>query len=63
MALHTDAGCTKKTGATQSGTDGDGDCGTTTGCVVTDKSTASFGEAFATAGGGVWATQFDSSGI
>lgn len=64
MALHADKGCVKASGgAAQSGTDGDGDCGTAAGCTVTEKSTSSFGEAFAKAGGGVWATQFAENGI
>jgi hypothetical protein len=63
MALHTGSGCTKVTGLTQSGTDGAADCGTSAGCTVTDSSDKSFGAGFAAAGGGVWATQFDSTGI
>lgn len=50
-----------------SGLNGNGenasDCSTGSGCVVTETKTASFGSAFAQNGGGVWATQFDVSGI
>jgi len=63
MALHTLAGCTKATDATQSGTNGATDCSTSAGCIVADSNQNSVGAAFAAAGGGVWATQFDTSGV
>lgn len=53
MAIHTSSGCT------QSGTD----CSQGAGCTVGEKSDGSYGSAFASAGGGVWATQFDTTGI
>ena len=53
MAIHASTGCT------QNGTD----CSTGSGCTATDPSDASYGDNFATAGGGVWATQFDTTGI
>ncbi len=53
MAIHTSSGCT------QSGTD----CSQGAGCTITDKSEKSYGAEFASAGGGVWATQFDKTGI
>ena len=53
MAIHTSTGCTVS-GA---------DCSQGSGCTVTEKQTSSYGQAFATAGGGVWATQFDTTGI
>jgi hypothetical protein len=39
------------------------DCSTAAGCVVEDASPVSFGAGFAAAGGGVWAAQFDVSGV
>ncbi|RPD78311.1 hypothetical protein L226DRAFT_481036 [Lentinus tigrinus ALCF2SS1-7] len=53
MAIHTLSGCT------QSGTD----CSQGAGCTVGEKADNSYGSAFASAGGGVWATQFDTTGI
>ncbi|PIL34113.1 hypothetical protein GSI_03824 [Ganoderma sinense ZZ0214-1] len=53
MAIHTSTGCTV------SGTD----CSQGSGCTVMEKQANSYGQAFATAGGGVWATQFDTTGI
>lgn len=53
MAIHTSGGCTV------SGTD----CSQGSGCTVSEKQPNSYGQAFATAGGGVWATQFDTTGI
>ncbi|KAM5531858.1 hypothetical protein V8D89_014488 [Ganoderma adspersum] len=53
MAIHTSTGCTVS-GA---------DCSQGSGCTVTEKQSNSYGQAFATAGGGVWATQFDTTGI
>ncbi|KAI0791069.1 concanavalin A-like lectin/glucanase domain-containing protein [Abortiporus biennis] len=65
MALHTFAGCTAATGTTQTGITGDTNCNSTTGsgCTVGESNTNSFGANFASSGGGVWATQFDASGI
>lgn len=53
MAIHTSSGCTV------SGVD----CSQGSGCTVSEKQDNSYGQAFATAGGGVWATQFDTTGI
>jgi len=39
------------------------DCSQPTGCFVSETSPNSYGQGFATAGGGVWATQFDVAGI
>lgn len=39
------------------------DCSTGAGCTVTETKSGSFGSAFAQAGGGVWATQFDIAGV
>lgn len=76
MALHTLPGCFHTTPPDQLGTsagtgnngmNGGGqnasDCSTASGCVVTETKNASYGSAFAENGGGVWATQFDVSGI
>ena len=53
MAIHTGGTCS------QSGTN----CSTTSGCTAQDKSDKSYGDAFSNAGGGVWAAQFDTTGI
>jgi hypothetical protein len=65
MALHTNVNgtCTKTTGSKQTGKDAAPNCATATGCTVVDPAQNSWGEAFAAAQGGVWATQFDTSGI
>ncbi|KAJ3475280.1 hypothetical protein NLI96_g11942 [Meripilus lineatus] len=65
MALHSYAGCTAASGTTQTGRAGNLNCNSTdgAGCTVTETSPNSFGAGFASAGGGVWATQFDSSGV
>ncbi|KAI0354210.1 hypothetical protein OH77DRAFT_1405538 [Trametes cingulata] len=63
MALHTQNGCTQPASVAQTGTTGNTNCSTDAGCTVAEKQPNSFGESFASAGGGVWATQFDSSGI
>lgn len=62
MALHTQTGCTKVAGANQTGTDAVADCSQSAGCTVEETNKGSVGAAFASAGGGVWATQFDTSG-
>ncbi|KAI1796360.1 concanavalin A-like lectin/glucanase domain-containing protein [Ganoderma leucocontextum] len=53
MALHTSTGCTVNST----------DCSQSSGCTVTETQDNSYGQGFATAGGGVWATQFDTTGI
>ena len=63
MALHTTGGCIHDANATQTGSNSWTDCSKNTGCVVQETKANSFGEGFATAGGGVWATQFDVTGI
>ncbi|TCD60606.1 hypothetical protein EIP91_009772 [Steccherinum ochraceum] len=66
MALHTFAGCTASGGSgAMTGALGDTNCNSTTGsgCTVGEKTGNSFGQGFAAGGGGVWATQFDTSGI
>ncbi|GJE86443.1 glycoside hydrolase family 16 protein [Phanerochaete sordida] len=63
MALHTTAGCFKDASAAETGRIGGLNCGTGSGCVVVETAPNSYESGFAAAGGGVWATQFDVSGI
>ncbi|KAL6305987.1 concanavalin A-like lectin/glucanase domain-containing protein [Sparassis latifolia] len=65
MALHTVAGCMHNLTdpALQTGYNGGLDCGTGSGCVVSENAPNSYQAGFAAAGGGVWATQFDVSGV
>ncbi|KAI0743871.1 concanavalin A-like lectin/glucanase domain-containing protein [Daedaleopsis nitida] len=53
MAIHSSSGCTAS----------GNDCSQGAGCTVGEKSDKSYGKEFAAAGGGVWATQFDTTGI
>ncbi|KAH9174700.1 glycoside hydrolase family 16 protein [Lactarius sanguifluus] len=62
-ALHTLPGCSQPLGVVQTGVSGATDCSQPSGCIVSETSPNSFNEGFATAGGGVWATQFDVAGI
>ena len=63
MALHAQTGCTQASSVTQSGTTGGTNCTDGSGCTVGENQANSYGDSFANAGGGVWATQFDVSGI
>jgi len=68
MGLHTEPGCTVVNPVqASSSTQTSKDCSYLTnknqGCLVTDGNTASYGQAFAAAGGGVWVTEFATSGI
>ncbi len=63
MALHTTTGCLKDDTVPQTGHNVGQDCGTGSGCVVIQSEQNTYGAAFAANGGGVWATQFDVSGI
>jgi len=64
MAIHTTPGCTQNGSSPQLGTFGsDTDCSMASGCTVMETSPNSYLESFATAGGGVWATQFEADGI
>jgi len=63
MALHTGPRCITPINAYQSGRALNKDCSSNEGCTVGDVNTASYGKAFADAGGGVWVTQFKTSGI
>lgn len=62
-ALHTTDGCLKQPEVAQTGRNTWTDCSKGSGCVVAETKPNSYGSGFATAGGGVWATQFDVSGI
>ncbi|ESK90838.1 glycoside hydrolase family 16 protein [Moniliophthora roreri MCA 2997] len=63
IALHSLPGCFKSDPPTQLGRTLVHDCSTPSGCTVQELQPNSFGPGFAAAGGGVWATQFDVSGI
>ncbi|KAL0958359.1 hypothetical protein HGRIS_000501 [Hohenbuehelia grisea] len=63
MSLHTLPGCTHSTPPNQLGTSAELDCSQAAGCVVSETQPNSYGPAFAAAGGGVFAAQFDVSGI
>ena len=63
MALHTLPGCSRSPPPEQDGVDDDLDCSTAAGCIVRESTPNSFGTGFNDVGGGVWATQFDVSGI
>ncbi|KAJ9115881.1 hypothetical protein QFC22_005023 [Naganishia vaughanmartiniae] len=69
MALHTNDGCTlvKDSSAPFTGAVNYTDCyveaNDNSGCTVIDGNSTSYGEAFATAGGGVWVTEFATTGI
>jgi hypothetical protein len=64
ISIHTTPGCTHNGSEYQFGTSGaTTDCSEPSGCTVTETSPNSYGSGFAAAGGGVWATQFDVSGI
>ena len=67
MTLHTGPDCSLPSGLTQTGVPLGRDCtyypGNNAGCGVTDPNTNSYGKEFAGAGGGIWITQFETSGI
>ncbi len=67
MALHTLQGCSQPSNVQQLGTVKGADCSAGTnsrvGCAVVESQDNSVGANFATAGGGVWATQFDTTGV
>ena len=62
MAVHAVSGCTKANNSQQTGVTNNLNCTDTSGCTVLEANTNSVGAAFANAGGGVWAAQFDVSG-
>ena len=59
MAVHTRPGCVNVSPAP--GTQSE-NCALDSGCTVTETKANSFGQGFAQAGGGVFATYFDVSG-
>lgn len=64
MSIHTTPGCTDNGSEYQLGISGPTtDCSQPPGCTVMETSPSSYAGDFAAAGGGVWATQFDVSGI
>ncbi|TFK93306.1 glycoside hydrolase family 16 protein [Polyporus arcularius HHB13444] len=68
MGLHTNPGCTHSSNAVQSSTlINSTDCSiqanNNQGCIITNPDPASYGEAFAKAGGGVYVTEFAIDGI
>lgn len=64
MVVHTKSGCSKTTPAEQTSlTIDSADCSAASGCVVRETAPNSYGSAFAAAGGGVYAMQYDVSGI
>lgn len=64
MALHTNEGCSAAANTDQTGTPGAGPaCWPKSGCTVKENTPNSFGDAFNSNGGGVWAMQFDVSGV
>ncbi|KAI6114526.1 hypothetical protein F5141DRAFT_1107390 [Pisolithus sp. B1] len=64
MAVHTTPGCIYSGSVGQLGISGSTtDCSQPSGCTVMETSPNSFESGFAAAGGGVWATKFDDTGI
>ncbi|KAF4579471.1 hypothetical protein EYR40_000356 [Pleurotus pulmonarius] len=64
IALHTVRGCTKfDAPGEQVGQTLGKDCSIGAGCVTAESKPNSYGQAFADNGGGVFATQFDTSGV
>nr|VWP01679.1 Cell cycle regulatory protein [Ganoderma boninense] len=67
MTLHTEAGCTQASGVQQLGRTVGSDCSagvnSAIGCSVAETQPNSYGAGFAENGGGVWATQFDATGV
>ncbi|TFK67584.1 hypothetical protein BDN72DRAFT_842854 [Pluteus cervinus] len=64
MALHSTPGCTQASPVEQSGEPSQQpDCSQPAGCLVSETKPNSFGIGFNNAGGGVFAAQFDVSGI
>ncbi|KAJ6571815.1 hypothetical protein B0H19DRAFT_1372785 [Mycena capillaripes] len=62
-ALHTTSGCFHTTPPEQKGNSSIVDCSQPSGCLVGENSPNSYQSGFAAAGGGVWAAQFDYTGI
>ncbi|GBE86887.1 concanavalin A-like lectin/glucanase domain-containing protein [Sparassis latifolia] len=62
MALHTNEGCTIAS-SSLSGSLTENNCNSTAGCTVTENQANSYGASFASSGGGVFATLFETSGV
>lgn len=62
-AMHTTPGCFHTTPPEQTGTSSLVDCSQASGCLVAENAPNSFQSGFAAAGGGVYAAQFDYTGI
>jgi len=67
VALHTLTGCTQASSVIQSGRTLETNCSTSandnSGCAVSETHANSYGEAFASNGGGVYAAEFASTGV
>lgn len=67
MALHTEPGCTQvspnQTSTLVNSTDCSYAANANQGCIVQTPTTASYGAGFASAGGGVFITEFAETGI
>ena len=63
MSMHTLPGCTHASNTNEIGFALQPDCSQDSGCTVDEMKPNNLQEQFAAAGGGVWATEFDSSGI
>ncbi|KAF8967492.1 concanavalin A-like lectin/glucanase domain-containing protein [Flammula alnicola] len=65
VALHSTPGCLKAqtTPSGQTGTTLEADCSVPRGCIVAENKPNSFGAGFAQAGGGVYALQYETTGI
>lgn len=63
MGLHTTAGCMQKDPQQTSTSINGTDCTGAGGCITTYNDPASYGEAFAAAGGGAFVTEFSNEGI
>lgn len=65
MAMHADPGCVQAPNPKQSGSTLNADCASadSSGCIVAENKPNSFGASFNKAGGGVFVTQLDVSGV
>ena len=63
FAIHTTEGCYHDKPTNQAGFNIDTNCSMPSGCTVGMNAQNSYMSGFASAGGGVYATQYDSSGI
>jgi hypothetical protein len=63
MAIHATEGCYHSGNTNQLGSTGTTNCSQGSGCTVGETSANSYYTGFAEAGGGIFATQFDVSGI